>query len=64
MTKRQTTMATRPVNGCARCAWWRNRMFAPWGRCRLNNDERWYQAPPCCEYERDGEVPDEIEIYL
>lgn len=58
------TMATVPNDGCARCFWWWHPKHSPWGRCRVNSDERWYQAPPCPEYERNNEAPDEIEVYL
>ena len=64
MKKAIPTMATLPRNGCARCIWWRNRNKSPWGRCGVWREERWYQAPPCPEYELNGDTPDEIPLYL
>lgn len=50
----------RPDNGCARCCWWMQLGKQPWGRCSLLRERRWFQAPPCCEYERDPDVKDYI----
>lgn len=58
------TMATLPRHGCSRCVWWRKNGVSPWRICRINGERRWYQAPPCGEYEMDASVPDEIELDL
>lgn len=58
------TMATLPRHGCSRCEWWRKTGVNPWGMCSLHGERRWYQAPPCVEYEMDASVPDEIELDL
>ena len=58
------TKATLPKHGCARCEWWRKTGTNPWGLCCLHGERRWYQAPPCEEYEMDASVPDEIELDL
>ncbi len=51
----------RPDNGCARCQWWMQLGKQPWGRCILLRERRWFQAPPCSEYDRDASVPDYIK---
>lgn len=58
------TMATLPKNGCGRCVWWKLYGFNPWQNCRLSGVRRWYQNPPCEEYEMDPSKPDEIELDL
>lgn len=58
------TMATLPRHGCSRCEWWRKTGVNPWGMCRIHGERRWYQAPPCEEYEMDPSVPDEIKLDL
>lgn len=64
MKKAKLTKCTLPKNGCARCIWWRYYIHQPWGSCRLFGEDKWYQAPPCPEYERDGFASDELELYL
>lgn len=56
------TIEKRPANGCARCSWWVQHHGAPWGRCTLFSEDRFFKAPPCCEYEKEPGVQDEIEI--
>lgn len=58
------TKATLPKHGCSRCEWWRKTGVNPWGMCRIYGERRWYQAPPCEEYEMDPSVPNEIELDL
>lgn len=53
----------RPANGCARCSWWKQYQDSGWGRCTLLSDDRWFKAPPCCEYEKEPGVQDEITIW-
>lgn len=64
MTRKELTMCTVPLNGCARCNWWRHRKHSPWGRCILLSEKRWYQAPPCDEYEKDIIAPDKLPLYV
>lgn len=64
MKKKQTTSMSLPANACARCEWWKNRKYNPWGRCSVFAEKVWFKAPPCCEYEKDPTRPDEIELYL
>lgn len=40
-----------PQHACGRCFWWRQTDAEGWGKCRLNNEKRWYQCMVCCEYE-------------
>lgn len=56
------TEAIRPMNGCARCVWWKKGTKDNWGYCRVNRAKYWWQAPPCPEYERDPTVPDSIDL--
>lgn len=58
------TMATLPRHGCARCIWRRAMRKNPWGRCAITSEQKWYQAPPCPEYELNSNVPDEVLLYL
>lgn len=61
------TIAIRPKDCCARCAWWEQNRPEHWkgdayGRCGLEAAlTTFYKNPPCDEYERD-ETPDTIEI--
>lgn len=55
-------VVTLPRHGCARCEWWKKTGACPWGICRIHGVPRWYQAPPCEEYELDASVTDEIEL--
>lgn len=63
MTGRDLHPYVRPQNGCARCQWWSHWYGKPWGKCAVNKDKRWYQAPPCPEYEKKPAVQDTIMLY-
>lgn len=62
MTKAVMKEQQRPKNGCARCVWWLQSAPSGWGRCSVHRERTWYEHAACCEYERDGEVPDNIMI--
>lgn len=54
---------TRPKDGCARCYWWQKHQRDNFGKCMLQRGvTSFWAAPPCPEYERDGSVPDTIEL--
>lgn len=52
----------RPQNGCARCVWWSQKEKTGNGLCHLQGEQRWFQFPPCEEYERRPDVPDELDV--
>lgn len=52
----------RPQDGCARCVWWSQCGKTGNGLCHLQGEQRWFQFPPCEEYERRPDVPDEIDV--
>lgn len=62
MSKRIYYQDTRPMNGCARCMWWKYHLLDNWGYCTVHNERTWWQHGPCVEYERDPEIPDEIHL--
>ena len=62
MSTRQYTMAQRPQNGCARCQWWRQHHGDNFGKCMIHREPTWWQHGPCVEYEKDQDIPDEIQL--
>lgn len=52
----------RPQNGCARCVWWSQKKKTGNGFCHAQGEQRWFQFPPCEEYELRPDVPDEIDV--
>lgn len=52
-----------PTDGCGRCVWWNRRPHTGHGKCMLFREQRWYCCMPCCEYERDSQASDTIDVY-
>lgn len=63
MKNQEPTKERRPENGCARCVWWLQERNSSWGRCCVHKSRTWWQAPSCVEYERDGQIDDDILVY-
>lgn len=59
---RATVTRQRPAHGCARCIWFKKNQRDNWGKCMLTRNKRWWQAPPCQEYELDPDLGDIIEL--